>query len=60
MCKAGVPKFADRMTAYRVARQITARVLAEEATKQGREAADARRQAEAELARVQGGGRYGS
>ena len=55
------PQFVDRMTAYRAAKeQITARVLADLAQQQAREAADAQRKAQAELARVQGGYRYGS
>ena len=48
------------MTAFRAAKeQITARVLEETRQQQAREAADARRKAQAELARLQGGGRYG-
>ena len=51
------PKTADRMTAYRAAKeQITALVLVEEATKQAREAAKAAKAAQADLARWGAGG----
>jgi hypothetical protein len=51
------PKFADRMTEYRKAReQITTLVLAEEATKQARETAKAAKEAQADLARWGVGG----
>ena len=51
----------ERLTKYRAAReQITARVLAEEATKQAREAEAAAREATANLARWTAGGRHGA
>jgi hypothetical protein len=58
---ASYPKAADRLTAYRAAReQITARVLTDLATEQARQEAAQAREAAALLARLPtGGGRYG-